>query len=134
MMALGAGLLLQPELAPAGEGSPPDPAQPWLQTLCLGNDGWWRQRIRVVVRNNSDQPLAGEPLEIKIGKGDGQADLEGTSADALRLSNEAGVELLWAITGPAGQPVRRGPIPSGSVLDPASRMPGTRAVRLFPLV
>jgi hypothetical protein len=37
------------------------PPRTWLQNLCLGNEGYWRQRLRIVARNDSDSPLAGHP-------------------------------------------------------------------------
>jgi hypothetical protein len=91
-------------------------AEPWLTTLGLANDGVWRQRVRVVVRNVRDAPLAGEPVEVKIGKGDGQADLARESADALRVARADGNELLWTLTSPEGVAVHSGPIPDGSAL------------------
>ena len=56
-----------------------DTAAPWRTTLSLGNDGYWKQRIRVVLRNDADQPAEGQALEVKVGKGDGLADLEGAA-------------------------------------------------------
>ncbi|MGO8751481.1 MAG: glycoside hydrolase domain-containing protein [Thermoguttaceae bacterium] len=94
-----------------------DAAAPWRTTLSLGNDGYWKQRIRISLRNDADQPAEGQTLEVKVGKGDGLADLEGASADGLRLVDPAGAELLWAVTGPSGQAVKSGPIPAGSVLS-----------------
>ncbi len=52
-----------------------DAAAPWRTTLSLGNDGYWKQRIRISLRNDADQPAEGQTLEVKVGKGDGLADL-----------------------------------------------------------
>ena len=90
--------------------------RPWHTSLCLGNDGYWRQRIRLVVHNPADHALVGEPVDVTIGKAQGQVDIEGMVADALRLVDDAGGEMLWAIADPAGKAIERGPIPSGSVL------------------
>ena len=100
-------------------------AQPWHATLSLGGDGYWRHRIPLVLKNHSDHPLAGDPVEVKIGTAANEAQLVGSAADALRVVNQRGTELLWTIADPAGLPVRRGPIPSGSVL----KLPAECAVR-----
>ncbi|MGA2258239.1 MAG: hypothetical protein ABSG53_26535, partial [Thermoguttaceae bacterium] len=94
-----------------------DGAAQWLTTLNLANDGYWRQRIRIVLHNDADQPIEGQAVEVRIGKADGLADLEGVSADALRLVDSNGAELLWAVTGPSGQAIVSGPIPAGSELS-----------------
>lgn len=104
------GLLILSSFAAAQEHAP------WAQSLYLANEGYWRQRLRIVVRNDRELPLAGEIVEIRVGKGDGQVDIAGAAADALRVVDEAGNELLWAIAAPNGEGVRRGPIPAGSTL------------------
>ena len=114
--ALGLPLLLASAQAQPSPASGSAPTAPWATGLCLGNGGDWHQRLRIVVSNETDRPLVGEPVEIKIGSGNGQADLVGANADALRLVNDAGIELLWTLTGPTGQPVLRGPIPVGAAL------------------
>jgi hypothetical protein len=98
-------------------------AQPWLTTMSLANDGYWRQRIHLVLHNDTAEPLAGQPLEVTIGNRDGQADLEGQRADELRVVTAADSELLWAITGPAGQPIQSGLIPADSVLTLPAECP-----------
>ena len=102
--------------------------QNWSDALSLGNDGCWRQRLRIAVQNDADRPLAGEPVELAIGQAPGQADLAGAAADALRLVDDAGTEMLWAVRDAAGTAVRRGPISAGSVLVlPAECSPHGRA-------
>jgi hypothetical protein len=91
--------------------------------MSLANDGYWRQRVHLVLRNTTGEPLAGQPVEVKIGKGDGQADLDGVRADELRVVTAADTELLWAVTGPTGEAVRSGPIPAGSVLTVPAECP-----------
>jgi hypothetical protein len=98
-------------------------AQPWLTTMSLANDGYWRQRIHLVLRNDTDQPQAGQPVAVKIGKHDGEADLEGMRADDLRVVTAAATELLWAVTAPLGEPIRSGPIPAGSLLTIPAECP-----------
>jgi hypothetical protein len=97
---------------PSGENE-----APWLTSLSLGNGGYWRQRIRVAVGNNADQPARGQTLELKIGKDDDRPDLEGVGADSLRLVDGKAVELLWTLTGPDGRDIQAGPIPHGSTLS-----------------
>ena len=123
LLATSLALNLGVAFASAGDIGSAAPTQPWPQALCLGNDGYWRGRLRVVVRNDSGRPLAGNPVEVAIGRTVGQADLEGVSADALRLLNNTGAELLWSIAAPGGRPVGRGPIPPGSVLTLPAECP-----------
>ena len=47
----------------------------WHHPLYLSGGGWWRQRIRVVVHNDSDRPLEGRPVGILVGNEKGQAAL-----------------------------------------------------------
>ena len=60
-----------------------DSAAPWLTTLSLGNGGYWRQRVRIVLHNGADQPADGQTVEVKVGKADGLADLEGVPCRRL---------------------------------------------------
>jgi hypothetical protein len=106
-------------------------AQPWHTTMSLANDGYWRQRIRLVLHNETVRPLAGQPVEVKIGAGDGEAALAGARADELRVVTAADSELLWAVTGPAGQPIRSGPIPPGSVLTVPAECPAQAEADYF---
>ena len=91
-------------------------SEDWKQDLCLGNNGIWRQRIQITIKNDRDTPATGDVISIKIGSAPGEAALVGVQTDALRLCNEAGQELLWAVTDKNGQMIRRGAIPSGSTL------------------
>jgi hypothetical protein len=91
-------------------------ATPWHTGLYLGNEGYWRQRVPIVVRNEGPRDLAGEPVALRIGGGDGEVPIEGLSADAVRVCTAAGTEFLWALNGPNGEPLRRGAIPAGSTV------------------
>lgn len=91
-------------------------APAWHQALYLGNDGYWRQRVPIVVTNPGPAAQAGLPVAIPVGAADGQVPLVGVPADGIRLCTESGTEFLWALTAPDGQPVRRGPVPVGSTL------------------
>ncbi|MCR4414409.1 MAG: hypothetical protein NUV77_18475, partial [Thermoguttaceae bacterium] len=92
------------------------PAAEWRQSLALDGGGWWQARIRVVVENAGSRAALGEPVGVPVGKGPGQADLEGQPAEAVRVCDAQGTEMLLALEGPNGQPVARGPIPAGSTL------------------
>ncbi len=92
------------------------PADPWRASLALDGGGCWRGRIRVVVENAGSRAALGEPVGVPVGKGAGQADLEGQAAEALRVCDAQGTEMLLALEGPDGQPVARGSIPAGSTL------------------
>jgi len=91
-------------------------APAWHQDLYLGNDGYWQSRIEIDVRNDGKAALSGTPVSLRIGNGEGEAQLAGASADALRVCTDKGVEMLWAVTGPDGASVIRGPIPDGGLL------------------
>jgi acetone carboxylase gamma subunit len=91
-------------------------APAWHQDLYLGNDGFWRQRFPIVVANPGARALLGESVALPVGDAPGQVPLAGRLADGLRLCSESGVEFLWAISGPDGKAVRRGPVPAGSTL------------------
>lgn len=91
-------------------------APTWHHPLYLGNGGLWRQRVVVTVTNNTDREVAGEPVTVAIGTATGQANLVGAAAEAVRVCNAAGVEMLFAVADTAGKLIKRGPIPAGSTL------------------
>ena len=100
----------------------------WHDPLCQSGGGWWRQRIKVVVRNDRSRAVGGEPVVLKVGSGPGEADLAGQSARAVRVSNEQGQEMLYAIVTPHGDRVADGPIARGSdLLIPAECPAGKSA-------
>jgi hypothetical protein len=83
-------------------------AVPWHHPLYLDGGGWWRGRVRVVVRNELPRSAEGEPVVVKIGGGHAEADLVHQRAEAIRVCNERGQEMLFAVRGPEGDPIRRG--------------------------
>lgn len=91
-------------------------APSWHHPLYLGNGGVWHQRLALDIRNATDRPIAGTPETVRIGKAEGQADLVGALAEAVRVCDSAGNEMLFAITSPGGKAVKRGPVPAGSTL------------------
>jgi len=114
-----------------GPGAPQDPPPPWPSTLYLGNGGIWRRRIAVEIRNAADRPAAGDPVELRIGKGPGEADLAGAAAEAVRVCTPRGEELLFSLTDPGGRQVRQGPIPPGSLLTLPAECPARSSARLY---
>ena len=88
----------------------------WHHSLYLGNGDYWRARVQVDVRNDMDREALGEPVALRVGKGVGEADLVGARAEAVRVCDASGTEMLWALAAPDGQAITAGPIPAGSTL------------------
>lgn len=91
-------------------------APAWHHELYVGGGDYWRSRIRITVRNQGDRAMEGAPVTVPIGEGKGQAALEGWPAEAVRVCNAQGQELLYAIRDSQGQLISEGPIPAGSRL------------------
>jgi hypothetical protein len=91
-------------------------AAEWHPGLYLDGGGWWRSRIRLQVRNDKPLALAGEPVAIDIGQEPGQAALVGQRAEAVRVCDGRGTEMLLAVLGPDGRLIARGEIPASSRL------------------
>ena len=88
----------------------------WAQSLYLGNGGYWRQRLRVQVHNAGSHDARGLPVAVLIGPGPGQANLAEVPAESVRVLDAEAAEVLYAVTGPDGHRIARGPIPAGSSL------------------
>ncbi len=91
-------------------------AADWNQNLYLGRGDYWRQRIAIAVANSSPREVSGKPLDIRVGSGDGEAALAGANADALRVCDANGAEMLWSLRGADGKQIRKGTIPAGATL------------------
>ncbi|MEN6347092.1 MAG: glycoside hydrolase domain-containing protein [Armatimonadia bacterium] len=91
-------------------------AVPWSHSLYLPGDGYWHQRVQVDITNNREVAAEGAPVAVTIGKGAGEADLVGAEAQAVRVCDAKGVEMLFGIADPLGVDLRQGPIPAGSKL------------------
>ena len=91
-------------------------AAEWQYPMYRADGGWWRGRIRIAVANETSRAAEGQPAAVRIGNAAGEADLAGQRAEAVRLCNEQGVEMLFAIYGPHQDLIVRGPIPAGSTL------------------
>jgi hypothetical protein len=91
-------------------------ADPWQHPLYLHGGGWWQGRTAVAVQNDGDTAADGTPVSLRIGTVAGEAALVGQSARAIRVTNAAGAEMVFALHGPSGNPLDDGPIPTGSTL------------------
>lgn len=65
--------------------------------MYLDGGSFWRQRIPVTVQNDTDHPLDGERVALKIGAGSGEAHLIGARAESIRVCNPQGEEMLFAV-------------------------------------
>ncbi|MDY0168836.1 MAG: DUF4091 domain-containing protein [Thermoguttaceae bacterium] len=91
-------------------------AAEWHHSPYLDGGDWWRGRIPVVVTNPLDVPADGDPVSLRIGTASGDAALVGQEAKAVRVTDAAGTEMLFAMTDPQGNQLLEGPIPAGSTL------------------
>ncbi len=88
----------------------------WHHPLYLDGGGFWRARIPITVHNGRDTAIEGEPIAVTVGPGPGEAALQGAGAEAVRVCNRQGVEMLFALVAPDGRAITRGPIPGRSKL------------------
>lgn len=91
-------------------------ASDWHHPLYLDGGQWWQARIPIHVQNKTDVALAGRPVVIAIGDGAGQAALADQRAEAIRVCDAQGVEMLFAVYGPHGDRIDEGPIPDDGTL------------------
>lgn len=106
-------------------------ATEWHRSLYIGNGGYWRQRLRVEVRNDMEREALGEPVALRIGPGPGEADLTGARAEAVRVCDAAGTEMLFGILGPDGGLITKGAMPAGSVLTIPAECPPKGAAAYY---
>ncbi len=99
-------------------------ARQWHHPLYVGNGGVWRTRVPVEIRNPLARDAAGDPVAVTVGAGPGQADLAGQRAEAVRVCNADGAELLYRIATPDGRDITSGPIPEGALLTIPAECPG----------
>ncbi len=104
-------LVTQPLLLAANE--PVDSAG-WHPPLYLGNHDYWRQRIPVIVGNNTDQDLTAAPVTFNIADGPKALPLTGTLVESIRVTNAKGEQLMYRVNGPDGGLLEKGPAPKGS--------------------
>lgn len=91
-------------------------ATPWHSKFELPGNGYWPARISVTVENRGDNPAQGEPVALPVGAKPGQAALEGTPVQAIRVCQPDGAEVMFALVDRHGMPIERGVVPPGSTL------------------
>ena len=82
----------------------------------MANDNYWRQRIPVIIRNNMQRELLGDPLEVQVGNRKGQVPLVGALAEGIRVTTSYGDELIFSVSDPNGKLIEKGPIPENSII------------------
>jgi len=110
-------LLLTALLATAAAGD-------WHHPFYRPGDGYWRARVSVTVENGSDRALEGTSVEVA-------PPLGGTPAEAVRLCDAGGTEMLFALTDARGKLLRTGPVPQGARLTIPVECPARGAARYY---
>ncbi len=102
-------------------------AAEWQHPLWLGRGDVWRARFPVTLTNPSSAALEGTPVGLLVGDAPGQAPLTGTRAEALRVTDEKGTQLLYGLWLPdQAAAFTTGAIPAGATLTlPAVCGPNT---------
>ena len=101
---------------------------PWGDTLALDGGGYWHARLLVTTTNHGESALDGFPVDLQIdSKNSLTAPLVGTPCSAIRVTDAVGVELLFQLYGPDGEPADKGNIQPGSrVVFPVACRAGDR--------
>ncbi|RKY01960.1 hypothetical protein DRP77_08675, partial [Candidatus Poribacteria bacterium] len=101
---------------------------PWHHPLSYDGKGYWTIRLPVLVRNTGDRPLRGSPVRLEIRKGDETSVLIGQPVRSIRVVTEEGVELLFDLIDPEGEPKREGAVAEGdAIVFPAEVGAGSEA-------
>ena len=92
-------------------------AAEWQNPLWLGRGDVWHARIPVTVTNPSDAALEGEPVALTVGSEPCQIALAGVRAEALRVTDARGTQLLYGLWAPdRNAAFTTGAIPPGATL------------------
>ena len=91
--------------------------EPWRHPLSCARGGYWRSRVPVRVENISGQDLTGHAIELPVGRGPQQIDLVGRRADAVRMCDAKGNELLFDVRGPVRESRRGALLAAGDTLQ-----------------
>jgi hypothetical protein len=91
-------------------------ADHWHSDLYVGGGDYWRQRIRIEVTNLTSIKFEGEPLELYVGNSKECLSLVEAKAEAIRVCDKNGVELLWTIYSTNDNKISKGKIPNGARL------------------
>lgn len=111
----------------AGSVGAQEPAVRWAGDLSAAEPGLWQARAVITVTNHGTEPTVAEPVPVAIGLG--RLQLTGAAAESIRVTDEAGTELLYELRGPDGtQP--RGPVVAGSELFVPATVPAGGSQRL----
>jgi len=86
---------------------------PWCDSLVADGGGRWRARAIVRVVNEGPHPAKGELVQVTVGRGPGQVDLAGQRAQAVRVCDALGRELLFDLADRDGRTKRTGPLADG---------------------
>ena len=102
-------------------------AAEWQHPLWLGRGDVWHARFPVTVTNPTGTALEGTPVSLTVGAAPGQAPLAGARAEALRVTDQNGTQLLYGLWLPdQSTAFTTGAIPPGATLVlPAVCAPGT---------
>ncbi len=106
-------------------------AAQWHASLYLGRGDYWRRRAAVDIVNEMSRPAEGAPVTLRVGRGPGELRIAGARADAVRVCDANGVEMLFRITGPDGLPITRGAIPAGSRFTLPAECPARGKARYY---
>lgn len=87
---------------------------PWQHPLYMANNDYWRQRIPVILNNNTGREVFGDIVEVKIGNSAGQIPIAGADAKAIRVTNSNGDEMMYRITDRDGKLLEKGSIANNS--------------------
>jgi hypothetical protein len=103
----------------------------WHHPLYLGRGGYWQKRVPVVLRNPGNAEVLGAPVALPVGTGQGELPLVGAGIEALRVVDEAGTEMLYAVLSASGETLRKGSIPAGATLYVPAECPAAGTNRYY---
>ena len=89
-------------------------AADWHHPLAIDGGDYWKARLPVRITNKGDSGLEGFPFALSIDKDGSAAALVGLEAREIRVTNEIGTEMLFAVHGAGGEAIDEGPIPAGA--------------------
>jgi hypothetical protein len=103
----------------------------WHHPLYMDNGDYWRQRIEIRAENTSNRAAKGDPVTLVVGNGENQLQIVGEQAQSLRLINSDDIQFKFCLSDPQGNPIRRGPIPQGSLFNFPAECPAKSETILY---
>ena len=92
-------------------------AAEWQHPLWLGRGDVWRARFPVTVSNPSDAAIESAPVALTVGNEPCEIPLVGARAEALRVTDANGTQLLFGLWNPSQNTTfTTGAIPAGATL------------------